>query len=155
MNPGRLGEKAPSHLLPSEQLRCLLLAKLLQTLTSQYSLLSFKIPLNDNLFKYQHQLASNSMNKCFSACLQVPPLLFVPKYLAGTSYINKETSIFNSHMRCKSFRWIFFFFFCQQSGRLEEQLLTATGDTQAGPGDRAPDLAWIKETLQAPDLSAS
>lgn len=91
------------------------------------------------------------MNKCFSACLQVQPLLFVPEYLAGTSYINKETSIFNSHMRCKSFRWIF----RQQTGRLEEQLLTAIGDTQAGPGDRAPDLAWIKEPLQAPDLSTS
>lgn len=46
-------------------------------------------------------------------------------------------------------------FFCQQTGRLEEQLLTAIGDTWAGLGDRAPDLAWIKETPQARDLSAS
>lgn len=77
---------------------------------------SFKVLLNDSLFNYQHQLASHSMNKWFSAYLCVQSLLFVPKYSAGTGYINKETSIFNCHMRCKSFRWIFH----QQTGCLED-----------------------------------
>lgn len=77
-------------------------------------------------------------------CLsRVQPLLFVPKYLAATSYINKEMSNFNSHMRCKSLRWIFH----GQTGRLEEPLLTALGDTWAGLGDSTLDLDWIKETL--------
>lgn len=48
-------------------------------------------------------------------------------------------------MRCKSFRWIFHW----QTGSLEELLLTAIRDTQAGLGVRAPALDWIKERLQA------
>lgn len=43
----------------------------------------------------------------------------------------------------QGFRWIL----CRQTGRLEELLLTARGDTGAGPGDSAPDLDWIKKIL--------
>lgn len=40
-------------------------------------------------------------------------------------------------------------------GSLEERLLTAIRDSQAGLGARAPAPDWIKETLWALDLQTS